>query len=276
VPDYGQTRTFALERVQTLAVRDDHFEPRALPPEPFANSLGVFSGSPELVEIAFDARCADYVREREWHRSQEIVDGADGALMLRLTVSDDLALRAWILSFGASAKVMAPAQLAREIYAEVQAAADRYGPSFDSLLPSTRVARSGQGSRKPGTFEMLRVMPSMSEGRTMLRSEPVGDEQTPKAPAPSELELLRAEVRAGFAEMRAGFAAATSATDVAAEFKVLRAEMAAGFKTVRAEIAADGEKSRRHMDAFADRVESHVKHLKRADGVLRKQRGSSA
>ena len=52
-------------------VSDDHFEPRALPPEPFANSLGVFSGSPEPFEIEFDARAADYVREREWHRRRK-------------------------------------------------------------------------------------------------------------------------------------------------------------------------------------------------------------
>ena len=81
VPEYGEMRTFALERIRTLGVRDDQFERRALPPEPFANSLGVFSGSPEPVEIEFDARSADYVREREWHRSQEIVDGPDGAIV---------------------------------------------------------------------------------------------------------------------------------------------------------------------------------------------------
>jgi len=79
----------------------------------------------------------------------------------------------------------------------------------------------------------------------------VSDEQTPKTPAPSELELLRAEVRAGFTEMRAGFsemragiAGAASATAVAAEFKTVRAEMA---------------DSRTHMDVIAERIESHVK-----------------
>ena len=142
VPEYGETRTFALERIQTLGVRDDHFEPRALPPEPFANSLGVFSGSPEPVEIEFDARCADYVREREWHKSQEIVERENGGIVLRLSVSDDRALRAWILSFGASARVLAPAGLAKEIDDELQAATLRYAPRLK--------------------FEMLRVMPSMS------------------------------------------------------------------------------------------------------------------
>jgi predicted DNA-binding transcriptional regulator YafY len=122
VPEYGELRTFALDRIRTLGVRDDQFEPRALPPEPFANSLGVFSGSPELVEIEFDARSADYVREREWHRSQEIVDGEGGCIVLRLCVSDDRALRAWILSFGALVRVLAPAKLVKDISDEIQAA----------------------------------------------------------------------------------------------------------------------------------------------------------
>ena len=50
------------------------------------------------------------------------------------------------------------------------------------------------------------------EGRCYDRSS-VSDERTPQTPAPSELELLRAEVRAGFAEMRAGFADAASAIE---------------------------------------------------------------
>ena len=46
VPEYGEIRVFAAERIRTLAVRDDHFEPRPLASEPFANSLGVFTGEP--------------------------------------------------------------------------------------------------------------------------------------------------------------------------------------------------------------------------------------
>ncbi len=135
VLEYSELRTFALERIRTLGVRDDQFEPRALPPEPFANSLGVFSGSPELIEIQFDASSADYVREREWHRSQEIIDGDDGSILLRLCVSDDRALRAWILSFGASARVLAPARLVNQIHDELLAAGEQYSQrrKFDML-----------------------------------------------------------------------------------------------------------------------------------------------
>ena len=38
VPEYDELRHFALERVQKLAVLDEHFELRTLPPEPFASS----------------------------------------------------------------------------------------------------------------------------------------------------------------------------------------------------------------------------------------------
>jgi predicted DNA-binding transcriptional regulator YafY len=139
VPEYAEMRTFALERIQTLGIMDENFEPRALPNEPFANSIGVFTGSPELVEIAFDAHSANYVREREWHRSQEIVEGEEGAIVLRLCVTNDRPLRSWILGFGAAAKVLAPRNLAQQIYEELDAARARYAPRLE--------------------FQMLKVLP---------------------------------------------------------------------------------------------------------------------
>ena len=128
VPAYAESRTFSMERIGTLAILDEHFEPRPLPPEPFANSLGVHTGSPEPIEIEFAADTANYVREREWHRSQEIVERADGTLLLRLCVCNDRPLRSWILGFGAQARVVAPASLAHSISEEIQRARDQYAP----------------------------------------------------------------------------------------------------------------------------------------------------
>ena len=109
VPEYGEMRTFAVERIQTLAVLDEHFTPRPLPTEPFANSLGVNGGPAEPVEIEFDASAADYIREREWHASQQIEDRPDGSVLVRLNVCVDRPLVRWILGFGPSARVVAPA-----------------------------------------------------------------------------------------------------------------------------------------------------------------------
>ena len=105
VPEYEELRTFALERIQTLGVMDEIFEMRTLPPEPFANSIGAFSGRPELIEIEFDAASADYVASREWHRSQAIEVRDDGSILLRLCVCNDRPLHTWILGFGGAARV---------------------------------------------------------------------------------------------------------------------------------------------------------------------------
>ena len=115
VPEYGQMRTFAAERIETFGLLDEVFAPRALPVEPFGESLGVNTGKPVEVVIEFAAAAAPFVREREWHRSQQLDDRADGGVTLRLSVCNDYALRAWILGFGPDARVVSPASLAGDI-----------------------------------------------------------------------------------------------------------------------------------------------------------------
>lgn len=140
VPEYGQLRTFAMERIKTLALTDDRFEPRPLPIEPFPNSLGVHTGPPEEIVIEFTRDGAGYVQNREWHRSQQIEARDDGSILLRLEVCNDLPLRSWILSFGAHARVVAPTSLAQDVLAELQQARDAYMPrmAFDSLQSAVR------------------------------------------------------------------------------------------------------------------------------------------
>jgi predicted DNA-binding transcriptional regulator YafY len=135
VPEYSQVRTFAIERIRTMEVLDERFEPRPLPAEPFADSLGVHTGTPEPVEIEFDPRVAEYVKEREWHRSMEVDERENGSLLVRLTVCNDRPLRSWIHSFGPLARVVAPARLAQEIFEEIEEARERYksGLTFEAL-----------------------------------------------------------------------------------------------------------------------------------------------
>lgn len=128
VPEYGQLRTFALERIETFGVSEERFEPRPLPDHSFEHSLGVHSGTPVDVTIEFDPRVADYVRGREWHKTQAFDDLADGGVRMTMRVTDDRTLRSWILSFGPLARVLAPSELAQEIFEEIQEARERYMP----------------------------------------------------------------------------------------------------------------------------------------------------
>jgi predicted DNA-binding transcriptional regulator YafY len=118
VPEYKELRTFAVERIQSLSITEERFEPIDLPADAFANSLGVNQGTPERIEIVFEPRLARYVKERVWHSSQRIEETPDGALMMTLDVCNDFALRSWILGFGPLARVISPRELVRQIQEE--------------------------------------------------------------------------------------------------------------------------------------------------------------
>lgn len=127
VPEYGEVRTFAVPRVQQVSLLEETFTPTGdLPDEAFPHSLGVYSGPPEDVQIAFDASTAPYVQSRTWHPSQQVDVQADGSVTLTFRVSIDRALRSWVLSFGASARVLRPVSLAEELAHEHHAASQRY------------------------------------------------------------------------------------------------------------------------------------------------------
>lgn len=126
VPEYGELRTFAVDRIAQISLTEERFEPLELPDDAFAHSLGVNQGTPERIEILFKPKIARYVRERVWHPSQQVAEEADGALRLTLHVVNDWALRSWILGFGGLATVVAPADLASEIAREIEAALENY------------------------------------------------------------------------------------------------------------------------------------------------------
>jgi predicted DNA-binding transcriptional regulator YafY len=131
VPEYQALRTFSLERILALSLTEERFEPQDLSEDAFAHSLGVHEGAPEYVEIAFEPRMARYVKERVWHPSQEIREQPDGSVILALTVSNDWALRSWILGFGPVARVLAPPHLAAQILGEVERTRSHYVPGLE-------------------------------------------------------------------------------------------------------------------------------------------------
>jgi len=129
VPEYRQIRNFAVERIRTFSPGKHTFTaPAEAEGHPFAASLGVNHGRPERVEIEFAPRVARYVRERQWHASQQMQDTPDGRLRLTMKVCRDWALRSWLLGFGPHARVIAPAALAEEILEQLEEAREAYAP----------------------------------------------------------------------------------------------------------------------------------------------------
>lgn len=116
VPDYREMRTFAAQRIEQAAALEESFNPiEGSPADVFPDSLGAFSGTPEMVVIEFSAAEAPYVREREFHASQQIDELPDGRIRLTLNVVIDWELQAWVMGFGPAAKVIAPEAFAKRI-----------------------------------------------------------------------------------------------------------------------------------------------------------------
>jgi predicted DNA-binding transcriptional regulator YafY len=136
VPEYSQLRTFAIERIQSLSVTEERFEPVERLEDAFAHSLGVNQGPPERIEIVFEPQIARYLKERTWHPSQETREAEDGTLRMTLNVCNDWALRSWILGFGPLARVLSPPALAAQILDEINRARSQYMPGLDFGLPA--------------------------------------------------------------------------------------------------------------------------------------------
>lgn len=142
VPEYGDVRTFAVDRIASVSLDKQTFTPtQPIGEDVFANSLGVNTGPAEHVEIAFDAKVAPYVRARVWHASQQLRDEADGGLVLAMDVCRDWALRSWILSWGPFAVVRAPQELGAEIAANLESAAGQYNAATREA-PRVRARRT--------------------------------------------------------------------------------------------------------------------------------------
>jgi predicted DNA-binding transcriptional regulator YafY len=149
VPEYNEVRTFSVERIRTLAVMDEQFEPKPMPAEAFPDSLGAYTGKPERVEIEFDAEAAEFVKEREWHKSQEIEDRPDGSVVVRLNVCLDQPLKQWVLGFGPAARVVSPASLATEIFECAEAMRARYAPRRHMVRMEEAPQTKGEAKASP-------------------------------------------------------------------------------------------------------------------------------
>jgi predicted DNA-binding transcriptional regulator YafY len=89
--------------------------------------MGVNQGTPpQRVEIAFAPRIARYVKERVWHPSQTTTDQPDGGVTVVLQVSNDSALRSWIMGFGALARVVSPPELVAQVLDDLERARGAY------------------------------------------------------------------------------------------------------------------------------------------------------
>lgn len=89
--------------------------------------LGVGPPQPRVrAVVEFDARVGDDIRSRKWHPAQKVATAPDGRVRLSVPLVSTQAIASWVLSFGDSARVVDPPELAREVGAMLTRAAARY------------------------------------------------------------------------------------------------------------------------------------------------------
>lgn len=128
VEEYKEIRTFAIERIESIEKLRDKFDrPPDFSVEKYLeSSFGVIREDPYDVEIVFGPDISEYVRSRVWHPSQKCQELDGGSIRMTLHVGGEFELVSWVLSFGPSAKVIAPERLRRRVETELARALDNY------------------------------------------------------------------------------------------------------------------------------------------------------
>ena len=111
-------RSFVPARIKAIRQTGKTFERRRTfsLDKRLRGSFGVQSGQGEFeVVIRFNERVADYIREKKWHDSQQLRELRNGGVELRMNLSSLGEVERWVLSWGGSAVVVRPAQLAESV-----------------------------------------------------------------------------------------------------------------------------------------------------------------
>jgi predicted DNA-binding transcriptional regulator YafY len=125
----GEVRTWRVDRISAAEVDQVGF---TMPKEQdldahFAGSFGIYDGHGEIkVRVRISAARARYVKEKQWHPSQQIASHRDGSLSIQFRLSSTVEVKSWILSFGRDAEVLEPESLRRELAGELQTMLERY------------------------------------------------------------------------------------------------------------------------------------------------------
>lgn len=121
-PKYDDLLTLAAERIQNLEITSQTFDP----PDDLdienriQQAYGITLEDPMDVKIRFSAWQARYIKQRTWHPSQEIEELDNGGIILSFQAGGFYDIKSWILSHGADAEVLEPADLREEIIKELK------------------------------------------------------------------------------------------------------------------------------------------------------------
>jgi predicted DNA-binding transcriptional regulator YafY len=123
-----EVRTFALDRILTLKILEEHFIPRNIAPEEeLSGAFGtVVDGEPVEIVLRFDVESRPYLQRKRWHESQRERILKDGRLELRFTVNGLEGITPWIYRWLPHVEVISPKILREGVKEELKQALKKY------------------------------------------------------------------------------------------------------------------------------------------------------
>lgn len=114
-------RDFALDRIEKIEIlnerfkKDENFNIK----EYLEKSFRIYKGDEENIILKFDSYQAKWIKERIWHKSQEIKEIEDGSLILKITGNRE-EIKRWIFGYGSHVEVLEPESFREEIKTEIR------------------------------------------------------------------------------------------------------------------------------------------------------------
>ncbi|NVK28214.1 MAG: WYL domain-containing protein [Flavobacteriia bacterium] len=125
----GEDRTFGIDRIEELKVRDQSFTPpEGDPRDRFRNVVGLNHSRDKVETVRFSCEPvqAQYLKTLPLHRSQKIIRDGKLETVFEVKVIPNYEFVQRILMMGAKIKVIQPSSLATEIYSHLLEAAKQY------------------------------------------------------------------------------------------------------------------------------------------------------
>ncbi len=111
-------RTFILTRLSNPNMTADRFtRPKDFNPDEYLKgSFKIFKGQDDYeVVIEFDPWATAFIRERNWHPTQELIEPPSGNSRVRMRLNNIVEIERWLLSWGTHATVIRPHALVQRI-----------------------------------------------------------------------------------------------------------------------------------------------------------------
>lgn len=120
----NEVRDFLLTRIRHWQVLDEEtaYTTTAFDADDYIkNSFGVRHGEPLVtVKVRFSPYQSRWIKERQYHPSQEIEEQENGGVVLTVKVTGTFEIKRWVLGFGPEAEVLEPESLRHELAEDVK------------------------------------------------------------------------------------------------------------------------------------------------------------